>query len=207
MVQLKEVEVKDGEEDERVVFKMRAKLFRFEKATTEWKERGTGPARLMQHKESKKVRLLMRRDKTLKICANHMVDKELELKPMQNDRTWCWNAPNDFAEEEARAEMLAIRFANADNANKFKAMWEKVGALNEDIREGKDVELLEEIQEEEPAPASEAAAGGAGAGGEEKKDEAADKAVDAAASALSGLAVKGGDDKKEEEKKGDAKDE
>jgi Ran-binding protein 1 len=49
----------------------RAKLFRFEGTTTEWKERGTGDVRLLQHKETKKVRVLMRRDKTLKICANH----------------------------------------------------------------------------------------------------------------------------------------
>lgn len=28
-------------------------------------------AKLLQHRQSKKIRLLMRRDKTLKICANH----------------------------------------------------------------------------------------------------------------------------------------
>lgn len=50
----------------------RAKLFRFEKATNEWKERGTGDVRLLQHAETKKVRLVMRRDKTLKVCANHL---------------------------------------------------------------------------------------------------------------------------------------
>ena len=50
----------------------RAKLFRFEKATNEWKERGTGDVRLLQHAESKKIRLVMRRDKTLKVCANHL---------------------------------------------------------------------------------------------------------------------------------------
>lgn len=49
----------------------RAKLFRFEKATNEWKERGTGDVRLLQHAETKKIRLVMRRDKTLKVCANH----------------------------------------------------------------------------------------------------------------------------------------
>lgn len=50
----------------------RAKLFRFSKPDTEWKERGTGDVRLLAHKESKKVRLVMRRDKTFKVCANHL---------------------------------------------------------------------------------------------------------------------------------------
>jgi hypothetical protein len=49
----------------------RAKLFRFDKDSKEWKERGTGDVRLLKHKENKKVRLVMRRDKTLKVCANH----------------------------------------------------------------------------------------------------------------------------------------
>lgn len=49
----------------------RAKLFRFSTESSEWKERGTGDVRLLQHKETKKVRLVMRRDKTYKVCANH----------------------------------------------------------------------------------------------------------------------------------------
>lgn len=49
----------------------RAKLFRFEREAKEWKERGTGDIRLLKHKESGKIRVLMRRDKTLKVCANH----------------------------------------------------------------------------------------------------------------------------------------
>ena len=31
-----------------------------------WKERGIGEVRFLRHKESKKIRLLMRREKTLK---------------------------------------------------------------------------------------------------------------------------------------------
>jgi Ran-binding protein 1 len=49
----------------------RAKLFRFEGTTKEWKERGTGEVRLLSHKETKKIRLVMRREKTYKVCANH----------------------------------------------------------------------------------------------------------------------------------------
>lgn len=50
---------------------MRAKLFKFDRETREWKERGTGDVRLLKHKENQKTRLVMRRDKTLKVCANH----------------------------------------------------------------------------------------------------------------------------------------
>lgn len=65
------VEVKTNEESEEQLFKLRAKLFKFVKESSEWKERGTGDVRLLKHKESGKTRLVMRRDKTLKVCANH----------------------------------------------------------------------------------------------------------------------------------------
>jgi Ran-binding protein 1 len=65
------VEVKTGEEIEEQTFKMRAKLFKFVRESNEWKERGTGDVRLLKHKENGKTRLVMRRDKTLKVCANH----------------------------------------------------------------------------------------------------------------------------------------
>lgn len=51
----------------------RAKLFRYDSSSEphEWKERGTGDVKLLRHKEKNTVRVVMRRDKTLKICANH----------------------------------------------------------------------------------------------------------------------------------------
>lgn len=65
------VDTKTNEELEEQTFKMRAKLFRFDRDSREWKERGTGDVRLLKHNENKKTRLVMRRDKTLKVCANH----------------------------------------------------------------------------------------------------------------------------------------
>jgi Ran-binding protein 1 len=65
------VEIKTNEELEEQAFKMRAKLFKFDRESKEWKERGTGDVRLLKHKENQKTRLVMRRDKTLKVCANH----------------------------------------------------------------------------------------------------------------------------------------
>jgi Ran-binding protein 1 len=55
----------------------RAKLFRFDKGGNEWKERGTGDVRLLQHRETLKIRLVMRRDKTLKVCANHLSNRNI----------------------------------------------------------------------------------------------------------------------------------
>jgi Ran-binding protein 1 len=65
------VSTSTNEEMEERVFKMRAKLFRFDRDTREWKERGTGDVSLLKHRENGKTRLVMRRDRTLKVCANH----------------------------------------------------------------------------------------------------------------------------------------
>ena len=65
------METKTNEEAEEQTFKMRAKLFKFDREGREWKERGTGDVRLLKHRENLKTRLVMRRDKTLKVCANH----------------------------------------------------------------------------------------------------------------------------------------
>ncbi|XP_075770810.1 ran-specific GTPase-activating protein isoform X2 [Pelodiscus sinensis] len=128
IVSLPEQEIKTLEEDEEELFKMRAKLFRFasENDLPEWKERGTGDVKLLKHKEKGTIRLLMRRDKTLKICANHYITPLMELKPnAASDRAWVWNTHADFADESPKPELLAIRFLNAENAQKFKAKFEE----------------------------------------------------------------------------------
>lgn len=62
----------------------------------------------------------MRRDKTLKICANHFVTPWMELKPnCGSDRAWVWSVLADFADEQLKQELLAIRFANAESKNFF----------------------------------------------------------------------------------------
>ena len=113
---------------------MRAKLFKFDRDTREWKERGTGDVRLLKHKENGKTRLVMRRDKTLKVCANHYgkvsvclvtnglradtttVVPDMKLSPnVGSDRSWVWNAAADVSEGEPEAQTLAIRFANSES--------------------------------------------------------------------------------------------
>ncbi|THH20145.1 hypothetical protein EW146_g1157 [Bondarzewia mesenterica] len=126
-----QVEVKTNEEDETVIFKMRAKLFRFDTVSSEWKERGTGEVRLLQHKETQKVRLVMRRDKTLKVCANHLISSSMKLQPnIGSDRSWVWKVAADYSEDPPTSETLAIRFANTENANLFKAAFEGAQETN-----------------------------------------------------------------------------
>ncbi|KAJ0067701.1 hypothetical protein NL108_009841, partial [Boleophthalmus pectinirostris] len=96
----------------------RAKLYRFasDNEPPEWKERGTGDVKLLKHKESGSIRLLMRRDRTLKICANHHITPAMELKPNAgSDRAWVWNTLADYADECPKAELLAIRFLNSES--------------------------------------------------------------------------------------------
>ncbi|XP_012942374.1 ran-specific GTPase-activating protein [Aplysia californica] len=128
IVKLSLVEAKTMEEDEDVVVCLRAKLFRYdhEADPKEWKERGTGECKILKHKQTGLRRVLMRRDKTLKICANHYIYPSMELKPnCGSERAWVWSTTADFADEEAKEEVLAIRFANAENAQKFKAAFDE----------------------------------------------------------------------------------
>jgi len=132
-----QVETKTHEENEDVLFKMRAKLFRFDSGSTEWKERGTGDVRLLAHKETKKVRLVMRRDKTLKVCANHFIAAEMRLQPnIGSDRSWVWKVAADYAEQPPTSETLAIRFANSSNAAVFKGEFEIAQKININLANG-----------------------------------------------------------------------
>ncbi|KAK0243025.1 ran/spi1 binding protein [Armillaria nabsnona] len=136
-----QVNTKTMEEDEDVLFKMRAKLFRFDITSSEWKERGTGDVRLLAHKETKKVRLVMRRDKTLKVCANHAITTDMRLQPnIGSDRSWVWKVAADYAESPPTAETLAIRFSNSENAGQFKEKFEEAQKANASLSAGAEAE-------------------------------------------------------------------
>ncbi|XP_035532814.1 E3 SUMO-protein ligase RanBP2 [Morone saxatilis] len=119
------VDVKTGEEEEEEMFCNRAKLYRFDTETKEWKERGIGNVKILMHSTKGKVRLLMRREQVLKICANHYINADMLLKPNAgSDKSWVWNAI-DYADEEPKPEQLAIRFKTVDEASLFKAKFEE----------------------------------------------------------------------------------
>jgi len=126
IVKLQEVSITTGEEEEDVVLDMKAKLYRFDKDGNQWKERGVGTVKLLKHKETGKVRLVMRQAKTLKICANHLVLPSISVQEHSgNDKSCVWHAP-DFSDGELKEELFCIRFAKVENAKKFMEMVEEI---------------------------------------------------------------------------------
>ena len=138
---LAKVEIKTGEEDEDLIFKSRGKLYRFRDG--EWKERGTGDLKLLRHKKDKKIRFILRQDKTLKIVANFIISEKplCELKPHQGSEKMFMFMAYDCSEEPVM-EKFVIKLGNADKAKVFKKNFEDAQTFNKMVKEGKDKELV-----------------------------------------------------------------
>ena len=152
--------VKSGEENEELIFKMRARLYRWR--DNEWKERGTGEVKLLRDKTEKRIRFVLRQDKTLKAVANFIVAPAplCELKPHQGSEKMFFFVAYDFSAEEAAVEKFVIKLGNADNAKKFKEAFNDARQFNIDVKEGKkDLKFAPVIKEEKEEEK------------EEKKDE------------------------------------
>ncbi|KAH0664014.1 hypothetical protein KY285_026063 [Solanum tuberosum] len=126
IVRLEEVAVSTGEENEDPLIDLKAKLYRFDKDGNQWKERGVGTVKLLKHKETGKVRLVMRQSRTLKICANHLVLPTMTVQEHAgNEKSCVWHAP-DFADGELKDELFCIRFASIENCKSFMEMFQEV---------------------------------------------------------------------------------
>ncbi|TPP59891.1 RAN binding protein 1 [Fasciola gigantica] len=120
--------VSNSEENETCLLKERAKLYRFDRAEDppEWKERGTGTVKILKHNETGQYRILMRRDRTLKVCANHSINSSTELRAnCGSDRAFVWQTLADFADEVPKPESLGIRFPDAEGAKLFKKIFDE----------------------------------------------------------------------------------
>ncbi|KAJ4725554.1 RAN binding protein 1 [Melia azedarach] len=153
IVKLEEVAVTTGEEDEDSVLDLKSKLYRFDKDGNQWKERGAGTVKLLKHKETGKVRLVMRQSKTLKICANHLVLPTMSVQEHAgNDKSCVWHA-TDFADGELKDELFCIRFGSVENCKTFMEMFQEVAESQKKKEENKDATaaagLLEKLSVEE----------------------------------------------------------
>nr|XP_016482484.1 PREDICTED: ran-binding protein 1 homolog c-like [Nicotiana tabacum] len=155
IVKLEEVAVSTGEENEDPIIDLKAKLYRFDKDGNQWKERGAGTVKLLKHKETGKVRLVMRQSKTLKICANHLVLPTMTLQEHAgNEKSCLWHAP-DFADGELKDELFCLRFASIENCKSFMEMFQEV-AESQKKEENEDgstaAGLLEKLSVEDKKP-------------------------------------------------------
>lgn len=181
VVHLVPVSVDSGEKDEDQIYKQRCALYRHVPATdkdpAQWKERGRGDIRLLQHKGNKMVRAVLREEKTLKLRCNHVVHPQIPLKPNEgSDRFWAWRT-EDYSEEPATTETFGIKFKTAEVAQEFKKKWDESRKTNEAAISNKG----------KAGAATSAAAPAAAAAG--AKDAKADPAVDALATAVGGVKI------------------
>ncbi|CAH0595126.1 unnamed protein product [Chrysodeixis includens] len=122
IVSLPLVDIHTNEEEEEELVKIRARLYRYDTGDHEWKERGTGDIKLLRHKHNNTVRVVMRRDKTLKVCANHFITPDIRMNVhCGSDKAFNWSVFADYADETMKQELLAIKFGNPQNAELWKS--------------------------------------------------------------------------------------
>ncbi|KAL4332047.1 hypothetical protein GQ457_07G033720 [Hibiscus cannabinus] len=178
IVKLEEIAVSTGEENEDPILDLKSKLYRFDKEGNQWKERGAGTVKLLKHKDTGKVRLVMRQSKTLKICANHLVLPTMSVQEHAgNDKSCLWHA-RDFADGELKDELFCIRFASVENCKTFMEVFQEVAESQNSKEENEDAsaaaESLEKLSVEEKKAEVKSGEEKAVATEEEKETEKAD---------------------------------
>jgi hypothetical protein len=116
-------------EDKKELYSQPSTLYIFRDG--DWKMRGQGDAKLLEHKTTGEVWFVMRQEKTQKIVANHyVIPPYCELKLNDgSDKCWVWSA-QDCADGDAQTEKLALHFSTPDLAGKFKEAFYNAKELN-----------------------------------------------------------------------------
>lgn len=110
------IEEVTGEENDTILFERRAKLYKY--VEKEWKEKGVGSLKILRNNDTGKVRLVMRREQVHKVCANHFLYDNMELKS-KSDKAVLWSA-NDFSDAvQVQMESLCARFKTVDDCVEF----------------------------------------------------------------------------------------
>eukprot|EP01041_Mallomonas_annulata_P009024 gene9024-18687_t len=146
VVQLQEVEVKTFEEDEDILLKKRAKLYVYSETmlnkgtgNKSWNDKGVGEVKFLKHKESSRIRILMRQEKTMKVICNHLLDPRIVIvaNAGASDRSWVWTA-FDFSDSVLIETTFAIKFADAEQALEFNKSFKECQDEMKKILAGED---------------------------------------------------------------------
>lgn len=106
-VDLQEQELVTGEEDEDIVFSIRAKLYILSDQK-QWKERGTGPLKVNVRKDGNGSRLVMRKEGVHSLVLNVPLFREMKLEIAQDPRYVRFAVPT-----KTSIEHYNVRLSNA----------------------------------------------------------------------------------------------
>lgn len=140
----------DPDAGEEKLYGEKAMLYRFDKSSNDWKERGVGFIKILKNIETGRCRILMRRNQTFRVCANHFILPHMELKPHTgSDRALIWSA-NDYADGAESHDVLSVRFRTPEIAQEFKKAFEEARAINKAALEKLEAGAAEGEKKEEP---------------------------------------------------------
>jgi len=109
---LQEQELVTGEEDENIVFSIRAKLYVL--GDKQWKERGTGQLRVNVQRSGTGARMVMRKEGVHSLMLNVPLFKELKLEVTQDTRYVRFAVPT-----KASIEHYNLRLSTAKGVEDF----------------------------------------------------------------------------------------
>ena len=126
--------------DEDALFEDKAILFRYSSEKTEWISRGSGLLKILKHKTTGSVRIVMRQNMTFVLRCNHYIPYLATLRPLinGNNREFAWTA-FDFSDPKKpeNREVFAVRFSLPTIAEAFKTQFEIGKQANKAIIEKK----------------------------------------------------------------------
>lgn len=131
----------DIETDEDIIFQEKAILYRFSNEKSEWVGRGSGIIKILKHKQTGAMRILMRQNKTFLLRCNHLIPYCGFLHSLPGyDKEFSWTAYDftDTQEPEIR-ELFAVKFALPSIAQSFKSQFEIGQRTNKAIMRAKNL--------------------------------------------------------------------
>ena len=115
-----------GEENAEVLFNERAKLFRYDSKTKQFKERGIGNIKILKYLDTGRIRILMRREQILKLCCNHYIAAGMKIdNHLGNEKALIWHTSADYSESIGTQEQFVVRFKLPATADKFKKTFQE----------------------------------------------------------------------------------
>ncbi|KAI3868671.1 hypothetical protein MKW92_031621 [Papaver armeniacum] len=90
----------EEEEEEDVLIDLKAKLYRFDKDGNQWNY-----IKLLKHKQTEKIRLVMRQSGTLEVIANHLVLPKILIQEYGCWKSYIWHA-SDYSGGELKEEVF-----------------------------------------------------------------------------------------------------